>query len=274
MLPYSHMNDDLTPIWKALADPTRRKILDLLKDEPCTTGELSDYFPDLSRYAVMKHLNVLVDAGLVIVRREGRERWNHLNAVPLQQMYERWLKPYKGEWASSLIKLKGQAEKGNISMTTTPTQLATNIHHIEQEIHVDADVEKVYECLLDVNGWWVHRISDIPDSLRLEPKVGGRFWEMTDEATEDGALWGIVTSIRKNDHIMINGSFGMRGVVVGVVTICTNKVENGTQVTLSHQIMGDVSPETVSGYTSGWQMALAYLKKFADEGERIQIQDQ
>lgn len=270
MLLYGHMNDDLTPLWKALADSTRRTILDLLRDEPRTTGELSDHFPDLSRYAVMKHLGILVEAGLVLVRREGRERWNYLNAVPLQQMYERWLKPYEAEWASSLIQLKALAEQGDFSMAT-PAQLQAAVHHIEQEIMVDADVEKVYECLLDVNGWWVHRLSQKPDTLRLEAQVGGRFWEVLDEETQDGALWGIVTSIRKNDHIMINGSFGMRGVVMGVVTICTNEAENGTQVTLSHQIMGDVSEETVAGYNGGWQMALDSLRKFADEGERVEI---
>jgi DNA-binding transcriptional ArsR family regulator len=264
------MNDELTPLWKALADPTRRKLLDLLRDEPHTTGDLSDYFPTLSRYAVMKHLGILVEAGLVLVRRRGRERWNYLNAVPLQQMYERWLKPYEGEWASSLIQLKVLAEQGDYTMTA-PAQLQSKVHHIEQEILVEADVEKVYACMLDVNGWWVHRLAQKPDMLRLEAQVGGRFWEMLDEETQDGALWGIVTSIRKNDHIVINGSIGMRGVVMGVVTICTNEAENGTQVTLSHQIMGDVSEETVAGYNGGWQMALESLKQFADEGMRIEI---
>jgi DNA-binding transcriptional ArsR family regulator len=264
------MNDDLTPLWKALADPTRRTILDLLRDEARTTGELSDHFPDLSRYAVMKHLGILVDAGLVLVRRVGRERWNHLNAVPLQQMYERWLKPYEGEWASSLIQVKRLAEKEDLSMTT-PVQSQAKIHHIEQEIMVEVDVEKVYACLLDVNGWWIHRLGRQSDSLRLEAQVGGRFWEVLDEETQDGALWGIVTSIRKHDHIMMNGSFGMRGLVMGAVTICTNRAENGTQVTLSHQIMGDVSEETVAGYHGGWQMALDSLKQFADEGIRVAL---
>ncbi|HEU4898462.1 MAG TPA: metalloregulator ArsR/SmtB family transcription factor, partial [Actinomycetota bacterium] len=83
------MNSDGTAmVWRALADPTRRAILDLLADRARTTGELSEAFPEVSRFAVMKHLGVLETAGLVVVRRRGRERWNHLNGVPLREAYE------------------------------------------------------------------------------------------------------------------------------------------------------------------------------------------
>jgi DNA-binding transcriptional ArsR family regulator len=89
-----------------LSDPTRRKILDLLKERPCTTGELSAAFEHLSRFAMMKYLAVLEAGELIVVRPHGRERWNQLNVVPLQQIYERWLKPYEARWASSLLQLK------------------------------------------------------------------------------------------------------------------------------------------------------------------------
>ncbi|MDZ4723731.1 MAG: helix-turn-helix domain-containing protein [candidate division Zixibacteria bacterium] len=98
-------------IWKALADPTRRELLDLLKDGPQTTGELIEYFPVFSRCTIMKHLGILVDAKLVVVRREGRYRWNYLNAVPIQQIYERWMSPYVGTMASSMLKLKKKLEQ-------------------------------------------------------------------------------------------------------------------------------------------------------------------
>jgi len=103
------MGADDGNVWKALADPTRRRLLDLLKEGPRTTGELSSRFP-LSRFAVMKHLAVLERAGLVIVEREGRERWNHLNAVPLREICERWISGYAGHWAASLLRLKRQLE--------------------------------------------------------------------------------------------------------------------------------------------------------------------
>src|SRR3989337_1116920 len=104
------MPDDLGAIWKALADPSRRRLLDLLRDGPRTTGELCARFP-LSRFAVMKHLAILERAGLVIVERRGRQRWNYLNAVPIQQIYERWISGYAGFWATPLLRLKRRAEE-------------------------------------------------------------------------------------------------------------------------------------------------------------------
>ena len=97
-------------VWKALADPTRRHILDLLRERPRSTGELSDAF-SVTRFAVMKHLGVLEQAGLIVVRRRGRERWNHLNPVPIQQIAERWIRPYEAGFASSLVALKRHAEQ-------------------------------------------------------------------------------------------------------------------------------------------------------------------
>ena len=97
-------------VWKALADPTRRQLLDLLRDSPQTTGQLCDRF-EMSRYGVMKHLGILEEAGLVIVRREGRKRYNYINAVPIRHIYERWVNKYSEVWASSLLSLKSHVEK-------------------------------------------------------------------------------------------------------------------------------------------------------------------
>jgi DNA-binding transcriptional ArsR family regulator len=104
------MARDLDPIWKALADPSRRAILDRLRDGPKTTGELSERF-EFSRFAVMKHLRVLERAGLVVVRRRGRERWNYLNPVPIQMIVERWITPYASMWARDLLDLKRVVER-------------------------------------------------------------------------------------------------------------------------------------------------------------------
>ena len=97
-------------LWKALADPSRRRILDLLRDGPMTTGELASHF-ELSRFAVMKHLTQLVESSVVLVVRHGRERWNHLNAVPLQEMYRRWIEPFGAESADALLRIKATAEQ-------------------------------------------------------------------------------------------------------------------------------------------------------------------
>jgi DNA-binding transcriptional ArsR family regulator len=90
-------------IWKALGSPHRRALLDALKDGPKTTSALCEVLPRLSRYAVMQHLGVLERAGVVLVRREGRERWNALNAVPIQRELERWLNGFQQASASQLL---------------------------------------------------------------------------------------------------------------------------------------------------------------------------
>src|SRR3954454_22092499 len=106
-------------VWKALAEPTRRRLLDLLRTAPRTTGQLAADFPDLSRFAVMKHLTVLENAGLVVVERRWRERWNYLNAVPLQQELQRWMTPYSGQFATALLALKTEVEQEGDTMNRT-----------------------------------------------------------------------------------------------------------------------------------------------------------
>lgn len=107
--PSTAPTDDDT-IWKALSDATRRAILDQLRGAPVKTGELCEQFPSLTRFAVMKHLGVLERAGLVIVRREGRCRWNALNPAPLQQIYDRWMSPHLAPFAHVGARLKEKLE--------------------------------------------------------------------------------------------------------------------------------------------------------------------
>lgn len=90
-------------VWKALSSPHRRAILDALRDGPLTTTALCEGLAELSRFAVMQHLGVLERAGVVLVRREGRERWNELNAVPIQRELERWLNSFQRASASQLL---------------------------------------------------------------------------------------------------------------------------------------------------------------------------
>ncbi len=106
-------------VWKALADTTRREILDLLRDGPCTTTRLVEQFPGLSRFGVMKHIDVLRQAGLINTRHEGRLRINSLNAIPIRRIYERWVSNYEEHWAKSLIGLKDAIEKDRSNRQNT-----------------------------------------------------------------------------------------------------------------------------------------------------------
>ena len=104
-------SNDLDMIWKALADETRRSILDCLRNGPKKTTEIVERFPELTRFGVMKHLQVLRDATLVISREEGRTCVNSLNAVPIRLIYERWVSKFADHWAVTLIGLKEALEK-------------------------------------------------------------------------------------------------------------------------------------------------------------------
>jgi DNA-binding transcriptional ArsR family regulator len=102
-------SDDL--VFKALADSRRRQILDLLKEAPRTTGELCERFRgSLDRCTVMQHIGVLERAGLIIARREGRNRWNYLNAAPFKEIHDRWISPYATEAVELLARLKRDLE--------------------------------------------------------------------------------------------------------------------------------------------------------------------
>ena len=103
--------DEADLIFKALGHRVRRQILDLLKAEPRTTGMLCALIPALDRCTVMQHLSVLEEAGLVVAERRGRERWNHLDALPVHAIHERWIGPYAAYAAAMLSRLKKAVEE-------------------------------------------------------------------------------------------------------------------------------------------------------------------
>lgn len=98
-------------IFKALSDYRRREILDLLKDDRKTTGDIVKQFSSLDRCTVMQHLGVLEKAGLIFTKKEGRFRWNYLNAVPIREIYDRWISHYASPSVELLTKLKHDLEK-------------------------------------------------------------------------------------------------------------------------------------------------------------------
>jgi DNA-binding transcriptional ArsR family regulator len=105
------ISDHSDRVFKALASPARRQILDDLKDQPLTTGTLCAHFPELDRCTVMQHIKVLEEAELIVPVKRGRERWNHLNAVPIQQIHERWIGPHAERAAAMLTRLKEDVER-------------------------------------------------------------------------------------------------------------------------------------------------------------------
>jgi DNA-binding transcriptional ArsR family regulator len=103
-------DETLDRVFRALSSGTRRELLDLLKDGPRTTGDLCARFPALDRCTVMQHLDVLHRAGLVIAQRKGRERWNHLDVLPIKMIHDRWIGDYARSAVGLLAALKSDLE--------------------------------------------------------------------------------------------------------------------------------------------------------------------
>ena len=98
-------------VFKALADPTRRKLLDaLFERDGQTLGALEERH-HMTRFGVMKHLRILEKAGLVVTRRVGREKLHFLNVVPIRQIHDRWVNKYAARWAAALTGLKRELEE-------------------------------------------------------------------------------------------------------------------------------------------------------------------
>ena len=104
------MTDEDDRVFKALADPTRRFLLDLLfTREGRTLTELESEV-EMTRFGVAKHLKVLEEAGLVVVRRSGREKWHFLNPVPIRLIHDRWIDKYTERHVTALVDLKNALE--------------------------------------------------------------------------------------------------------------------------------------------------------------------
>ena len=114
------MNEQqLDTVFLALANSSRRQLMDLIAARPgCTLSQLLGEF-DISRIGLMKHLQVLLDANLVIAEKQGRERPLYLNAVPLQLVHQRWSEQYRDFWASQLTRLKYAVESQAVTESTT-----------------------------------------------------------------------------------------------------------------------------------------------------------
>jgi len=112
-IPPNALSEQQDRVFRALGSHHRRAILDVLRDQPLTTGALCAQFPELDRCTVMQHLKVLEDAGLVQAERRGRERWNHLNPLPIHDIHERWIGPHAAYAVSMLARVKRDLENAD-----------------------------------------------------------------------------------------------------------------------------------------------------------------
>jgi DNA-binding transcriptional ArsR family regulator/uncharacterized protein YndB with AHSA1/START domain len=254
--------DDTAPLWRALADPTRRRILDLLRQRPLITGEIAAQFP-VSRIAVMRHLEVLSEAGLVTSRKRGRERWHYLNAVPLQQLHRRWAEPAAAGFASALLRLAGTVEAGGRQMESNRPAI-----DVALDIEIAGTPAAVFAALTkDVGGWWGHPfVTARANSLALDPRLGGLFTERWDNG---GQVIASVTGWAQDEHLALTGSFHMG---VGVAAFDLAESAAGTLLRFSYRAIGVVDAELAGAMSRAWaELVGTRLKTLVETGTRLGI---
>jgi DNA-binding transcriptional ArsR family regulator/uncharacterized protein YndB with AHSA1/START domain len=256
------LEEDTTLLWRALADPTRRQILDLLRQRPLITGEIAAQFP-ISRIAVMRHLDVLSQAGLVTSRKRGRQRWHYLNTVPLQKLHRRWADPAAAGFASALLRLHDTVEaEGRPMVPNQPTiDIALDIEIAGPPVAVFAALTK------DIGGWWGHPfVTARATSLALDPRLGGLF---TERWQDGGQVIASVTGWAQDEHLALTGSFHI-GVGIGVAAFDLAESGAGTLVRFSFRAIGVVDAEVAGAMSRAWaELAGTRLKALVETGTRL-----
>ena len=261
-------------VWKALADPSRRRILDELRARPMPVGKLAALF-DMTRFGVMQHLKVLQAAGLVLVETRGRERWNHVNPGPLRAIYRRWIRPFEEADADLLLRFKLHAEqlpeptpKDPLPMSHEPLSRA----EVLVEIEVAAPRERVWQAFVgETAAWWHPGFNTRPEGVTftIEPVLGGRMFE--DWGSGDGQVWGIVNGLEGGRFLQIVGDTDKAwgGPHRAIMSWHFEDSGEGTQVRLEHSMFGTVSDETRASMTEGWQFLIGEaFKPFVETGAR------
>jgi DNA-binding transcriptional ArsR family regulator len=258
------LEEGTAPLWRALADPTRRRILDLLRGRPLITGAIAARFP-ISRIAVMRHLEVLSEAGLVTSRKRGRERWHHLNAVPLQKLHQRWADPPAAGFASALLRLQDTVEGEGRPME--PIQPTIDI---ALDIEITGPSGAVFATLTkDVGGWWGPPfVTSRATSLTLDPRLGGLFTERWENG---GQVIASVTGWAQDEYLQLTGPFHL-SVGIGIAAFDLAESGAGTLLRFSFRAIGVIDAEVAEDVSRGWaELVGTRLKGLVETGTRLGI---
>lgn len=240
-------------VFKALADPTRRLLLDALyRRDGQTLSELEARVP-MTRFGVMKHLRVLEEARLVITRRRGREKLHFLNAVPIRLIHDRWVSKYAERWAAGLSELKrsleGAMEKVfEIYIRTTPERL--------WEAITNPDLRRKYNFGVGVESTWEPGSSW--EGVAGEETIGPGMRIVEGENLEVDPPHRLVQSFRAvwSDEAKAEGT--------SRVTWEIEQVGDSCRLTLTHDQLPEDAREELYG---GWPMVLSGLKTLLETGE-------
>ena len=259
---------DDAPVFRALADPTRRRLLDLLWERGGrTVGELAAPFEPggsegkgMSRFGVMKHLRLLEEAGLVVSRRDGRTTRLHLNPVPIRELSRRWLDKYTESASDALLDLKHTLEGTVMPENDLSTQL--------YQVFIRATPERIWQALTDPDEskqyFHAARISVDAEHMRsLGP---------------DDSVWGdSAVEVFDPPRKLVYGWDSlydpeMAAEPTSRVTFEIEEVGDGVcKLTLLHDRLeaSPITAKSVSG--EGWMFVLSNLKSWLETGEPLQL---
>ena len=259
-------------VFKALADPTRRGLLDALFEEDGQTLSALERRVPMTRFGVMKHLRLLENAGLVVTRRVGREKLHFLNPVPIRLIYERWVDKYAARWAAALTGLKRQLEEKAMDPIDVPHQVPLVPSPDGEgamavfEIYIKTTPELLWQAITDPKmrarysfGVEVH--SDWTPGSRYLASVPGAGFEITEgENLEVDRPRRLVQSFRAlwSEEVKAAGFSRVTWEITPVGDSCR-------LVVVHDRLPADARPELYGG----WPMVLSGLKTLLETGERL-----
>jgi uncharacterized protein YndB with AHSA1/START domain/DNA-binding transcriptional ArsR family regulator len=239
-------------VFRALADPTRRSLLDeLFKDDGQTLTSLEKRLP-MTRFGVMKHLKVLEQAGLVATKKRGREKLHFLNPVPIRLVHDRWVSKYAEPWAATLSELKHRLEDRTmekvfeIYIKTTPERLweAITDSEMRQKYNFGVGVESDWSPGSSYKGLHPQAPTALVEGENLEVDPPRRLVQSFT------ALW--------SDDVKREGT--------SRVTWDIEPVEDSCRLTVTHDQMREDAHSEIYG---GWPQILSGLKTLLETGESL-----
>jgi uncharacterized protein YndB with AHSA1/START domain/DNA-binding transcriptional ArsR family regulator len=254
-------------VFRALADPTRRSLLDeLFKQDGQTLSSLEARLP-MTRFGVMKHLRLLEEAGLVVTRRSGREKLHFLNAVPIRLVHDRWVSKYAEPWAATLSGIKHQLEEER-TMPDEQTYTVVNGRGTMTvfEIYIKTTPERLWEAITD-------------DAMRRKYNFGvGVSTDWSPGSEYKASVPGVV-DIAAGENIEVDPpkrlvqSFNalwsdeVRSAAPSQVTWEIEPIaEDSCRLTVTHD---HLAPDANSELFGGWPMILSGLKTLLETGESL-----
>lgn len=242
-------------VFKALADPTRRALLDLLAEQDGRTlSNLEGHF-QMSRFGTMKHIKLLEEAGLITTQKVGREKYHYLNPVPIQLVYDRWVSKYARPVTQSLSELKFTLEE---RMQETPPA------HV-YAIIIRTSPERLWQAITDPD---FTRQYYHGSRVQSDWKSGSPYQYL--DPTDAALIQGEVLESDPPTHLKMTFQpmFIPGDTPPSVVTYRIEPQGELCTLTLTHEGL-DVSNPAVQGITSGWTLILSGLKTLLETGEPL-----